>query len=288
MTDRYAVFGHPIHHSKSPFIHSAFAQQTGQDLTYTAIDAPAETFTTAVRAFFAEGGKGANVTVPHKEAALALADDATPRAQEAGAANTLLFTADGAIYADNTDGVGLIRDLTNRWGLSLEGKRILLLGAGGAAKGILAPLIAARPRAITVANRTAARAEALTTAFAPLAVRFDVTLTTLPWAQLVHREATPPFDLVLNATSASLAGSTPPLSPALWAPDAIAYDLMYGASPTPFLIAAQQQGATRAIDGLGMLVEQAAESFWLWRGVRPETEPVYQALRTQLAASTAC
>ncbi|WP_217125301.1 shikimate dehydrogenase [Hydrogenophilus thiooxidans] len=287
MPDRYAVFGHPIHHSKSPFIHRAFAAQTGQDLEYTAIDASPEHFAATVRTFFTEGGKGANVTVPHKEAALALAADATPRAQEAGAANTLFLTADGAICADNTDGVGLIRDLTNRWGLALEGKRILLLGAGGAAKGILAPLIAARPCAIMLANRTAARAEALVAAFAPRAAQLGVSLTTLPWAQLAHPAATPPFDLVLNATSASLTGSAPPLSPTLWAPDATAYDLMYGATPTPFLVAAQHQGAARTIDGLGMLVEQAAESFWLWRGVRPETEPVYQALRAQLGALAA-
>lgn len=287
MTDRYAVFGHPISHSKSPWIHRAFAEATGQALDYTAIDAPPETFPDAVRAFFRAGGKGANVTVPLKEAALAFADEAAPCAAEAGAANTLIAAADGRIIADNTDGVGLIRDLTERWGVSLTGARILLLGAGGAAKGIVAPLIRTSPAALVVANRTDRRAEALVEAFLPLARRHGVALAALPWGQLADGGGEAPFDLVINATSASLSGEPLPLSSSLWREGGCAYDLMYGAQPTPFLTAAQALGAARCIDGLGMLVEQAAESFWLWRGVRPATEPVYRELKERLALSRA-
>lgn len=283
MPDRYAVFGHPISHSKSPFIHAAFAAATGQSLTYEAIDAPPGTFAEKVAAFFAHGGCGANVTLPYKEDALQLATTATERARIAGAANTLTRT-DAGLLADNTDGVGLVRDLLDRWQVPISGKRLLIFGAGGATRGILGPLLAQRPACFTLTNRTAERAAELLAHFAALAAHYGVAYTLLPWGEA----ATPaPFDLVINATSMSLTGEAPPLAPSLLTPGAVAYDLMYAAHPTPFLLRAQALGATRAIDGLGMLVEQAAESFALWRGVRPATEPVYQALRAQLAASSA-
>ncbi len=281
MTDRYAVFGHPIQHSRSPFIHAAFAAQTGQDLTYEAIDATPEAFAETVRGFFAAGGHGANVTVPHKEAALALAHTASERAQRAGAANTLRREADGTLYADNTDGVGLLRDLTRRWGVAVSGRRVVLLGAGGAARGVLEPLLAQLPAQLVIANRTAARAEALVRLAQAWDTARHVELVGGGWEALAQ---TPAAHLVINATSASLAGETLPLPSGLIGPGTAVYDMMYGAEPTPFLRQAQALGAARTIDGLGMLVEQAAESFWLWRGVRPDTEPVYRQLRAQLNA----
>ena len=264
MTDRYAVFGHPIAHSKSPQIHAAFARQTGQDMSYEAILAPLDDFAGSVAQFIAAGGRGANVTVPFKEAAFKLASRLSPRAQRAGAVNTLTFDADG-ILGDNTDGAGLVADLTRNLHCTLAGARILLLGAGGAARGVIEPLLEQQPAALVIANRTVSRAEALAELFGQRvsACGFDA--------------ATSPFDLVINATAASLAGELPPLSPRIFTAGTLAYDMMYGRD-TPFLGFARVHGANTA-DGLGMLVEQAAEAFYLWRGVRPDTTPVIAALR---------
>ncbi|MCX7946628.1 MAG: shikimate dehydrogenase [Hydrogenophilus sp.] len=285
MTDRYALFGHPISHSKSPLIHTLFAQQTEQTLTYQAIDAPPDRFPQLLRDFIAEGGKGANITLPHKETLLTLVDRATERARLAGAANTLLIAPDGALIADNTDGVGLIRDLTHRHGVLLRRARILLLGAGGAARGILPALLEQQPHTIALVNRTPERAQTLLRHFTPLAQRHQIHLIQLPW-EILYGSSLPssssPFDLILNATSAGLTGEPFPLPPTLAAPHTIAYDLLYGPEPTPFLRAAQRLGLGKTFDGLGMLIEQAAESFTLWRGLRPLTDPVYHALRHHL------
>ncbi|PKO63849.1 MAG: shikimate dehydrogenase [Betaproteobacteria bacterium HGW-Betaproteobacteria-17] len=264
MTDRYAVFGHPIAHSKSPLIHAAFARQTGQDMTYEAILAPTDGFADSVAAFIAAGGRGANVTVPFKEQAFALANRLSRRAQRAGAVNTLSFEADDMI-GDNTDGAGLVADLTRNLHCAIAGKRILLLGAGGAARGVIGPLLDQHPAAFVIANRTVSRAQAL-------AELFDHGLTACGFDA-----ADTPFDLVINATAASLAGDLPPLSPRVLTADTLAYDMMYGRD-TPFLAFARAHGAATA-DGLGMLVEQAAEAFDLWRGVRPDTGPVIASLR---------
>ena len=265
MTDRYAVFGHPIAHSKSPQIHAAFAQQTGQDMAYDAILAPTDGFAGSVAQFVAAGGRGANVTVPFKEEAFKLASRLTLRAQRAGAVNTLRFNG-ADIVGDNTDGAGLVADLTRNLHCSLAGKRILLLGAGGAARGVIEPLLEQQPAALVIANRTVSRAQELADLFGNgvTACSFDA--------------ATTPFDVVINATAASLAGELPPLSPAIFKPDTLAYDMMYGRD-TPFLSFARSHGAATA-DGLGMLVEQAAEAFFVWRGVRPDTAAVIAALRT--------
>ena len=267
MTDHYAVFGNPIAHSKSPAIHAAFARQTGQAMDYTALLAPLEGFREAVRAFQAKGGAGANITVPFKEQAFELADQRTARAEAAGAVNTFKFQ-DGGILGDNTDGVGLVNDLVRNLGLSLNGKGILLMGAGGAARGVVRPLLEEGPAGVFIVNRTAAKAE-------ELAHRFPgfPHLAGGGFEQLVgHR-----FDVVINATAASLAGELPPLPQEVFAPGAWAYDMMYGRE-TPFMAFARAQGAHVA-DGLGMLVEQAAEAFFLWRGVRPETAPVIRQMR---------
>jgi len=265
MTDRYAVFGHPIAHSKSPQIHAAFARQAGQDMTYEAILAPKDGFADSVAAFIAAGGRGANVTVPFKEDAFRLAGRLSPRAERAGAVNTLRFDADG-ILGDNTDGTGLVADLTRNLGCVLAGKRVLLLGAGGAARGVIEPLLGQQPAAVVIANRTVSRAQDLAALFGHgvSACGFDA--------------ADAPFDLIINATAASLAGELPPLSPRVFGATTLAYDMMYGRD-TPFLDFARRHGAATA-DGLGMLVEQAAEAFYLWRGVRPDTAPVIAALRT--------
>ncbi|MFY0992916.1 shikimate dehydrogenase [Halomonas sp. C05BenzN] len=270
MTDRYCVFGNPVAHSRSPAIHAAFAEQTGQEIEYTAIEAPLDDFAGAWRRFVAEGGRGANVTVPFKEEAFRLCEVLSQRARRAGAVNTLVLGKNGQSYGDTTDGVGLVRDL-ERHGVDLAGARVLVLGAGGAVRGVLEPLLAAQPASLLVANRTASKAEALAADFADLgAIRgggFDA--------------VEGPHDLVINGTSASLAGDLPPLPDDLFAPGATAYDMMYGAEPTVFLRWAAERGA-RTVDGLGMLVEQAAESFFQWRGKRPDTDPVLEALRRAL------
>ena len=267
MTDHYAVFGNPIAHSKSPLIHAAFARQTGQDMEYTAVLAPVDGFRETVGAFRAGGGAGANVTVPFKEQAYDLADQLTARAEAAGAVNTLKFQDDG-ILGDNTDGVGLVRDLTCNLGLALKGRRILLMGAGGAARGVVLPLLEQAPAELFIVNRTAAKAEELVRRFSGGAM-----LAGGGYEQLDGKR----FDGVINATAASLAGDLPPLPDDLFGPGAWAYDMMYGRE-TPFMDFARARGAQVA-DGLGMLVEQAAEAFLLWRGMRPETEPVIRMLR---------
>ena len=273
--DRYAVIGNPVAHSKSPAIHAAFARQAGERLTYEALLAPLDAFAETVAAFRAAGGRGLNVTVPFKLEAFALAERRSPRAQAAGAVNTLAFDADG-IFGDNTDGAGLVRDLTHNLACPLAGRRILLLGAGGAARGVVLPLLAAHPATLTLANRTESKAHALVDAFRPAAGA--AALDACGFAALAGRR----FDVVINATAASLADEAPPLPAGLYAAGALAYDMMYGRGDTPFLAAARRDGAARLADGLGMLVEQAAESFLLWRGVRPDTAPVLADLRRQL------
>jgi shikimate dehydrogenase len=265
MTDRYAVFGHPIAHSKSPQIHATFARQTGQDMTYEAILAPLDGFADSIAQFVTAGGRGANVTVPFKEEAYKLAKRLSPRAQRAGAVNTLSFDADG-ILGDNTDGAGLVADLTRNLNRTLAGKRILLLGAGGAARGVIEPLLEQQPAALVIANRTVSRAQELAELFGN-----GVTACSFEAADT-------PFNIVINATAASLAGELPPLSPTLFTADTLAYDMMYGRD-TPFISFARTHGAATS-DGLGMLVEQAAEAFFVWRGVRPDTTAVIAALRT--------
>ena len=275
--DHYAVVGNPIAHSKSPWIHAAFARQTGQALVYQTLLAPLDGFEQSVTAFRIGGGRGLNVTVPFKLEAFALANHHTPRAEAAGAVNTLAFGPDG-ILGDNTDGAGLVRDLSFNLHCPLVGRRILLLGAGGATRGVLLPLLTSLPASLTIANRTASKAIALAERFIPHAGRARV--DGCGFEELAGRR----FDLVINATAASLADELPPLPPGLYAEGALAYDMMYGRGQTPFLRAALADGAARVADGLGMLVEQAAESFALWRGVRPDSSPVLATLRRQLEA----
>ena len=269
MTDRYAVIGNPIAHSKSPVLHAAFARQCGQDIRYEAILGPLDGFRASVEAFRQAGGRGMNVTVPFKVEALALADTLTERARLAQAVNTLRFDADG-IFGDNTDGIGLVHDIQQRLGFAIGGKRVLILGAGGAARGSVLPLAEAGPARLVIVNRTQAKAEALRAQFAGVAA-VDVE----PCDGLAGQR----FDLVINATSAGLHGESLPLPAGIFAPGALAYDMVYGNTETPFMLAARALGASRVSDGLGMLVGQAAESFFLWRGVRPDTAPVLQMLQ---------
>jgi shikimate dehydrogenase len=273
--DRYAVIGHPVSHSRSPFIHSRFAAQTGQSMTYTTIDARPEEFEATVRQFFAEDGKGLNVTVPHKEAALLLADELSPRAQRAGAINVLALRAGGRILGDNTDGAGLARDLLNNHRVTIAGRRVLLLGAGGAARGALAPLLGLKPSELVIVNRNVVRAQELVARFIDLGH-----LRAIGYQELGND----PYDLVINATAASLAGELPALPPGIVSSRSICYDMYYGRDETPFTRWALQRGCSRAIMGLGMLVEQAAESFYLWRGLRPDTASVLSALTAELRA----
>lgn len=270
MTDRYAVFGNPIAHSKSPQIHSLFAAQTRQDLVYERQLVEAGGFAGAADTFFSAGGKGLNITVPFKLDAFAYARQLTPRARSAAAVNTLALQADGLVLGDNTDGAGLVGDMRHNLHWSLQGKRILVLGAGGAVRGVLAPLLAELPSTITIANRTVEKAAELATAFADLG-----SVDGCGFAELGGRI----FDLVINGTSASLAGDLPPLPQDILASGCCCYDMMYGSKPTVFMAWASNQGAAHVADGLGMLVEQAAEAFYLWRGVRPETAPVIAELR---------
>ena len=274
--DHYAVFGNPIAHSKSPQIHRWFAEQTGQQLDYQALLAPVDDFEGSARQFFEQGGLGANVTVPFKLDALVFCDQLSPRARRAGAVNTLQKGKNNEIYGDNTDGVGLVRDLTGQLGFNLKNKRVLLLGAGGASRGVVEPLLKAGVAKLKIANRTPEKAQQLVQIFHGL--QPDAELSAGNWASLAGSQ----YDLILNATSASLSGDLPPLPDGLLASGALAYDLMYARQPTPFMEWANQQGATKVADGLGMLVEQAAEAFFLWRQVRPDTAPVLQRLRQQL------
>lgn len=267
--DRYAVIGNPIAHSKSPLIHGLFARQTGQQLTYEALLAPLDDFAGTLRAFLREG-LGANVTVPFKEQAWELVDTRTPAAELAGAVNTIARQADGRLLGDNTDGKGLVRDIQHNAGFSLSGKRVLLVGAGGAARGVIQPLLEAQPAQLCVVNRTVEKAEHLARLFRDLG---PISAAGFDWIE-------EPVDLIINATSASLDGQLPPISPGLIQPGLTwCYDMMYASEATIFNRWAAQQGAARCLDGLGMLVEQAAEAFALWRGVRPETAPVLAALR---------
>jgi shikimate dehydrogenase len=269
--DRYAVMGHPVGHSKSPRIHQAFAEQTGQALEYTAIPVEPGHFPEAVARFRAEGGRGLNVTLPFKEDAFELAERVTERARRAGAVNTLTLGDDG-VAGDNTDGIGLVRDLTANLGCPLVGRRVLLVGAGGAARGVLGPLLEQWPERVVVANRTASRAAGLAREAADVG---DVTGCGLEDLAGLR------FHLVVNATAASLEAQVPALPEDLFEAGAWAYDMMYGAEPTPFMTWAAQRGAAHQADGLGMLVEQAAESFRIWRGMRPATAPVIALLRAR-------
>jgi shikimate dehydrogenase len=270
--DRYAVVGFPIKHSWSPFIHGMFAKQTGHALTYSRIEVAPENLEREVHAFFDGGGKGLNVTVPHKQAACLLARYRTPRADIAGAVNTLAAQSEG-VLGDNTDGAGLVTDLTRNLGFAIDNVRILLLGAGGAARGVLGPLLAAAPEHIEIANRDGNRATELAKEFANLGeingCGFDA----------ISDSGT--FDLVLNATSASLQDTIPPIPPSVIGPATLCYDMAYGKGDTAFTRWAKQAGAGRAETGWGMLVEQAAESYFLWRAIKPNTQEVLEAVKSQ-------
>jgi shikimate dehydrogenase len=272
LTDRYAVFGCPIKHSKSPRIHRLFAEQTGQTLEYTAVEVPAEQFQTAVAKFFAEGGKGLNCTVPLKELAWSYASHKTERAQLSKSVNTLAFREDGSVLGDNTDGIGLVTDLTFNHGINLTGIRILILGAGGASRGIIAPILEQSPQSLVIANRTVDKAVNLAAEFHGRGAIAGCGFETLENQQ---------FDLILNATSASLSGQLPPLPPGLLAAGGNCYDLAYGNEPTAFVRWGLENHAKNSLDGLGMLVEQAAEAFFIWRGVRPATRPVIELLDSE-------
>jgi shikimate dehydrogenase len=274
VTDRYAVIGNPVAHSKSPFIHAEFARQTGQDLVYERILAPLDGFRAAVANFRAEGGKGLNVTLPFKLEAFQIANEHGPRAQDAAAVNTLKFEG-ATVYGENTDGVGLVSDIQTNLGFSIEGRDVLLMGAGGAAQGALGPLLEAQPARLVIANRTLDKAERLAERFrGARGLRVDA-LTASGYRELAGQQ----FQIVINSTSASLNDSVPNLPQDVFAHDSLAYDMMYGKGMTPFLELALAQGAGQLADGIGMLVEQAAQSFLTWRGVRPETRQVIAALK---------
>lgn len=268
MTDRYVVAGNPVAHSRSPLIHARFAAQTGQDMEYRRLLVPLGGFADAARAFFAAGGKGMNVTVPFKLDAFALSDQLSSRSQQAGAVNTLWLADDGRLHGDNTDGAGLVRDLLHNLEWTIGGARVLLLGAGGAARGVLGPLLAQAPAELVIANRTAGKACALAQQFAAAGPVRGCGFEAL------HGR----FDLVINGTSASLQGDVPPLADEILAP-AACYDMAYASDHTAFLARAALAGASQLADGLGMLVEQAAESFYIWRGLRPETGTLIEELR---------
>jgi len=276
MTDLYGLFGFPVQHSWSPFIHGMFARQTGQDMSYRLFESPPERFRAEVLDFFSGGGKGINVTLPHKRAAADLVNELTPRAQLADAVNTVLRRAERLI-GDNTDGAGLIADLTGNLGLRFDRPRILLLGAGGAARGALGPLLGLRPLLLVIANRGGERALELAAEF-----NDEGSVTGVSFAGL----ASQPFDLIVNATSASLKGDVPAIPAGAVGADTVCYDMAYGVGETAFTEWARRLGARRTAQGWGMLVEQAAEAFELWRGVRPDTRPVLLALRGRAAAKT--
>lgn len=275
MTELYAVMGNPIAHSLSPLIHAEFAAQTGQDLRYEARLVELGGFPAAVAAFRDEGGKGLNITVPFKQEAWALADERSERAERAGAVNTLVLNPDGSLFGDTTDGVGLVRDLRHNREVDLRGKRVLLLGAGGAVRGVLEPLLDERPQLLVIANRTAAKAVELARDFCALGP-----VEGCGFPDLEQQ----PFDVIINGTAAGLTDEVPPIPAGVVQAHSWCYDMMYGAEPTAFVKWCQAQGAHQACDGLGMLVEQAAESFAQWRGVRPETTAVIAALRGGLGA----
>jgi len=280
--DRYVVIGNPVAHSRSPAIHAAFARQTGEAIVYDRLEAPLDGFAETARAFLAQGGQGFNVTVPFKLEAYDLADRLTPRAEAAGAVNTM-WQEDGLLHGDNTDGVGLVRDIQDNLDVLLEGRRVLLLGAGGAAMGAMLPLIECRPSRIVVANRTAARAGDMLEEFVEAADQYGVELWGGGLDALSALAEDEGCDVVINASSSSLHGEVPPVPEWMLGEGVLAYDMMYGAEPTVFLHFAERCGA-RVSDGLGMLVEQAAEAFYNWRGVRPRTAPVLAELRAALRA----
>ncbi|MGO1298349.1 MAG: shikimate dehydrogenase [Vibrio sp.] len=269
--DQYAVFGNPIGHSQSPFIHTLFARQTEQAMVYTAELAPVDGFVPAMNAFFAEGGKGCNVTVPFKEEAYQYADRLTERAQLAGAVNTLKYLDDGGILGDNTDGAGLVQDLLMNQVL-LKDQTILLIGAGGAARGALKPLLDQHPKHVTVVNRTLSKAQQLAEQFAPYG-----SISALPMV-----EVSEPYDVIINSTSASLEGKLPEINKSIVSQTTVSYDMMYGQGLTIFNQWAVDNGCAKTFDGLGMLVGQAAESFMLWRGLRPGARQILLELRRNL------
>ena len=273
MSDRYAVIGNPIAQARSPRIHTLFAQATGQQLEFGKVECSDAEFAATVRAFAAGGGRGMSVTAPFKIRAFELADEASARAASAGAVNALKFDG-GRILAENFDGVGLVNDIRRNLGVALAGTRVLVLGAGGATRGALLPLLAERPAELVIANRTAETARALARAFAAQGPLRGCSLAEL---------GAESFDVVINATSASLSDVAPDVAPTVFSGALLAYELVYGKGLTPFLRAARVAGAVRLADGTGMVVEQAAEAFLWWRGVRPETAPVIEALRTPLA-----
>jgi len=273
-TDRYGVVGHPVAHSWSPFIHGMFARETGQAMSYRLFDITPQEFEPRVRDFFTLGGRGLNVTVPHKSAAVKIANELTPRATHAGAVNTLALQKDGKILGDNTDGVGLVRDLCDNLGLVIIRRRILVLGAGGATRGIIAPLLALEPAQIVIANRTRERAEILAENFAKLG----------PVRGMAMVELSEQFDVIVNATSASLNGEVPAVPAAVIGPETMCYDMAYGKADTPFTRWALDLGCARAFQGWGMLVEQAAESFRVWRGIKPSTASVLTAIKERALA----
>lgn len=278
MKDRYLVLGNPIEHSLSPEIHRQFASQTGQLIEYDRRLVNIGEFEAALQMIRQEGVSGANVTVPFKEAAFSAATRVSLRARNAGAANTLVFWEDGSIHADNTDGVGLVSDIKIAHQVDIAGKRVLILGAGGAVRGVLKPLLDEAPASITIANRTIEKARLLQAIYKdafPIAVE--------NFSGLADRQ----FDMVINGTSLGLQGQVVSLPPAIFSESALAYDMMYGNGSLPFLEWAESQGAGRVLDGLGMLVGQAAESFYVWRGIRPDTAPVIQAMRTRLESELA-
>ena len=270
MSDRYGVVGHPVGHSWSPFIHGLFARDTGQAMSYRLYDFAPEEFEARVRDFFTLGGRGLNVTVPHKIAAVDIASELTTRAAHAGAVNTLAMQQDGTILGDNTDGAGLVRDLCDNLGLVIIRRRILIVGAGGATRGVLAPLLALGPTELVIANRTPERAQDLARAFLKLGPVQGIGIRDISGG---------PFDLVINATSASLSGELPPMADSVVGPETVCYDMAYGKTDSPFVQWSLKRGCARAVQGWGMLVEQAAESFRLWRGLKPGTASVLSALK---------
>ncbi|HKZ74987.1 MAG TPA: shikimate dehydrogenase, partial [Steroidobacteraceae bacterium] len=261
-TDQYGVVGHPVSHSWSPFIHALFARQTGQPIVYRLFDVAPADFRGRVLEFFTHGGRGLNITLPHKLAAAELANELTPRAERAGAVNTLAIRDGNQLLGDNTDGIGLVRDLRDNFGIAIADRRVLLIGAGGAARGVLGPLLALDPAELVVANRTVERARQLAADFDDLGP-----VTGRGFGEL----APAAFDLVVNATAAGLSGDVPDITAGVIGPETVCYDIAYGRAETPFVRWAIERGCARAEQGWGMLVEQAAESFELWRGVRPET-----------------
>ncbi len=274
LPDQYGVVGHPVAHSLSPFIHGLFARETGQQMSYRLYDVRPEEFATRTQAFFEQGVRGLNVTLPHKLAAVEVAHDLTTRAAHAAAVNTLALGEDGRILGDNTDGAGLVRDLCDNHGIVVTNQRVLIIGAGGATRGVLAPLLGLEPTVVVIANRTLERAAALAAAFTDLGVTQGVGFEDV---------GEQPFDLVINATSASLSGEIPPLPAAAVGAATICYDLAYGKSATAFVEWARGRGCAQALQGWGMLVEQAAESFLVWRGIRPSTARVLAVLRQRAA-----